>query len=76
MNPDSVGTCFIWLDLEQQLLQVIVIPAGSGVRIPYLGEDNFGDLGEVSDAAGEPREDCGPSRDHAVQDGHPEVREK
>ena len=76
MNPDSVGTCFIWLDLEQQLLQVIVIPSGSGVRIPYLGEDNFGDLGEVSDAASEPCEDRGPSRYHAVQDGHPEVREK
>ena len=53
-----------------------VIPSGSGVRIPYLGEDNFGDLGEVSDAAGEPREDRCPSRYHAVQDGHPEVREK
>ena len=41
-----------------------------------LGENDFGNLGEVSDAAGEPREDSRPPRYHAVQDGHLGVREK
>ena len=54
----------------------ITSPSGSGVAVPYLGEDDFGDLREVADAAREPRKDRGPPRYHAVQDGHLKVRGK